>query len=65
MLTRKTLISALIAVGALTAVAAPLPSLAAGNFDVQVNVGPAAPRFATTPVAHRDVWVQGHWRWSS
>src|SRR5262245_59977601 len=65
MFTRKTLISALIAVGALTAVAAPLPSLAESNFHFGINVTPAAPSFETAPVAHRDFWVQGHWRWSN
>ncbi|HKA45950.1 MAG TPA: hypothetical protein VKF40_28430 [Burkholderiales bacterium] len=65
MLTKKILISALIAAGTLGTAAAPLTSAAASNVEVYVNTAPPSPRYERVP-APRDgyVWAPGHWRWS-
>jgi len=64
MLTRKLLLSAMIAAGTLGAVATPLPSMAASSVDIQLNFGPPPPRYEVVPAPrHGYVWSPGHWAW--
>ena len=65
MLTKKILISALIAAGTLGTAATPLTSAAASNVEVYVNTAPPPPRYERVPAPRNGyVWAPGHWRWS-
>ena len=65
MFTKKLLASALIAAGMLGAVAAPLPSSAAGTVEFYVNTAPPQARYEAVPAPRRGyVWAPGHWQWN-
>ena len=74
MLTKKLLVSLMIAAGTIGAIAAPLPSVAA--VGVFVDIAPPPPRVEVVPAprvgyvwapgywdwrGHRHIWVRGHW----
>jgi YXWGXW repeat-containing protein/thrombospondin type 3 repeat protein len=65
MLTKKFLVSAMIAAGTLAAVATPLPSVAATSFYAELNAPPPAYRYEPVPVARRGyLWSPGYWGWN-
>ena len=58
MLTRKVLVSALIAAGAIGAVATPLTSVA----QIYLQIGPPAVRYEAVPAPREGyIWSNGHW----
>ena len=58
MLTKKLLVSALIAAGAIGAVATPLTSVA----QIYLQIAPPAPRYEVVPAPREGyVWSNGHW----
>jgi hypothetical protein len=64
MLMKKVLVSALLAVGAIGAVATPLTSFA--QVDIRLNYGPPAPRYEVIPEPRAGyVWSGGHWQWQN
>ena len=61
---RKTLVSLLIAAGAMGATAVPTISAAAPPVDVVIRVAPPQLRTEVIPVSRRGyVWVPGYWNW--
>ena len=63
MRSRKALIAMLLAAGMFGAAAAPAPSMAA--VDVQLNFGPPPPRYEPVPPPRAGhVWAPGHWEWN-
>lgn len=64
MFTKKVLVSALFAVGAIGAMATPLPGLA--QVEILLNYGPPAPRYEVIPAPRTGyVWSDGHWQWKN
>src|SRR6185436_16489451 len=65
MLTKKFLVSAMIAAGALAAVGTPLTSAAATSFYAELNVPPPAVRYEAVPAPRRGyIWAPGYWGWN-
>ncbi len=62
MFTKKVVVSALLAVGMVGAVATPLASVA--QVDIQLNWGPPTPRYEVIPVPRNGyIGSEGHWQW--
>jgi hypothetical protein len=62
MLTKKLLVSALVAAGLFGGATLPLPAMAA--VDVYVNTAPPPPRVERVPAARKGyVWAPGYWNW--
>lgn len=65
MITKKVLVSALLAAGFIGTVCTPFPGLAATSVDIQLNFAPPPPRYEVVPAPRTGyVWSSGHWQWS-
>jgi hypothetical protein len=64
--TKKALVSLMIAVGTVGAVATPLTSIAATVRVIALDRAPPAPRDERVPAPRRGyVWSPGYWNWTS